>query len=213
MMSFVLMAVAALVIDVGFAVVARRQMQTATDTAAIEGLKWRDAGRPGVADQQRRTNAGLLLQMVFLDTDSPYAGPRNFGAGPVLTFSDENAVDLGDGFMASETLHVPTTPPTPQINGGIQSLPSDPRWPFRINGFDQGDSATTSRATWSAGRIPPLPRTPRISPSGTRKIRTTTAHPQAFCWKSQPRVPARHQSALDDDAGRQCVPGADEAVE
>ena len=39
MMSFVLMAVAALVIDVGFAVVVRRQMQTGPTER-----RWRDCG-------------------------------------------------------------------------------------------------------------------------------------------------------------------------
>lgn len=161
MMSFVLMAVAALAVDVGFAVVARRQMQTATDSAAIEGLKWRDA--PGVADDLRRDNARSLLQMVFLDTDSPYAGPRNFGAGPILTFSNENARDLGDGFMAFETLQVPTAPPTPQINPAGYN-PSDPQWPFQINGFGQGESRNNIAGDMVSGTYTAAPANPAILP-------------------------------------------------
>ena len=43
MMFFGLMGLAALVIDMGFARLAQRQMQTAVDSAALEGLRWRDA--------------------------------------------------------------------------------------------------------------------------------------------------------------------------
>jgi Putative Flp pilus-assembly TadE/G-like len=163
MMSFAFLAVAALVIDLGFAVLARRQMQTATNAAAIEGLKWRDAGNDVVADQQRRANAGSLLQSVFLDTDSPFAGPRNFGAGPVLDFTDEKAVDLGNGFKASETLVVPTDPPTPQINPAGYS-PSDPRWPFRLNGFEQGDSGNNPAGDMVSGTYTAAPANPANLP-------------------------------------------------
>ena len=38
MLAFVLMSVAALVIDVGFSFVTRRQMQTAVGSAALEGF-------------------------------------------------------------------------------------------------------------------------------------------------------------------------------
>src|SRR5918995_462469 len=42
LMLFGLLALAALVIDVGFARLTQRQMQTATDTAALEALRFRD---------------------------------------------------------------------------------------------------------------------------------------------------------------------------
>ena len=47
MMFFGLMGLAALVIDIGFARLAQRQMQTAVDSAALEGLRWRDVTQPG----------------------------------------------------------------------------------------------------------------------------------------------------------------------
>ena len=47
---FGLMGLAALVIDMGFARLAQRQMQTAADSAALEGLRWRDFS----TDQYRR---------------------------------------------------------------------------------------------------------------------------------------------------------------
>ena len=42
LLFFVFMGLAALVIDLGFARLAQRQMQTAADSAALEGLRWRD---------------------------------------------------------------------------------------------------------------------------------------------------------------------------
>jgi len=103
MIAFALFAVAALVIDVGFAILTRRQMRTATDAAVLEGLRGHDSS----TDEQRRMQASFLLQQHFNDIDTPYAGPRSFGAGPVLDFSDENAIPMGDDFMASQTVQVP----------------------------------------------------------------------------------------------------------
>jgi hypothetical protein len=42
MLMFALMGLAALVIDIGFAKLTQRQMQTAVDSAAVEGLRWKD---------------------------------------------------------------------------------------------------------------------------------------------------------------------------
>jgi Putative Flp pilus-assembly TadE/G-like len=42
MLAFALMAIAALVVDLGFAMVTRRQMQTVADGAALEGVRFRD---------------------------------------------------------------------------------------------------------------------------------------------------------------------------
>ena len=42
MLMFALMGLAALVIDIGFARLTQRQMQTAVDSAALEGLRWKD---------------------------------------------------------------------------------------------------------------------------------------------------------------------------
>jgi hypothetical protein len=142
MMAFVLMAVAALVLDVGFAIVTRRQMQTATDSAALEGLRWRDAvPDPASADDTRRRNARDLLQRVFLDQDPPQPDDhRNFGAGPVVGFSDENAVDLGDGFKASETLSVPVEGADQGFNPAGYN-PFDPDRPFQLNGYGTGESS------------------------------------------------------------------------
>jgi hypothetical protein len=42
MLMFALMGLAALVVDIGFARLTQRQMQTAVDSAALEGLRWKD---------------------------------------------------------------------------------------------------------------------------------------------------------------------------
>ena len=47
MLLFGIFAMAALVIDIGFARHAQRQMQTAVDSAALEGLRFRDQVPPG----------------------------------------------------------------------------------------------------------------------------------------------------------------------
>jgi hypothetical protein len=87
LLVFVLFAVAALVIDLGLALTTRRQMQTAVDSAALEGLRGRDdpALAKGQRDLARRQAAGAVAAAVFDDDLDPDDGdPRAFGAGPVL---------------------------------------------------------------------------------------------------------------------------------
>src|SRR5207248_581326 len=116
MLSFGLMALAAMVIDLGLAIVARRQMQTAADGAALEALRGRDAR----SDEQRREDAQHLVEQVFDDDLDPTDGDQyNLGAGPVLDFS--GGIELGDpSFRASETFALSSTP---------VYKPSDSRWP------------------------------------------------------------------------------------
>ena len=85
MLAFVFFAFAALVIDLGFVRLAQRQMQTATDTAALEGLRWRDDGQGlGINPHQQ---ASAMAANVFDDDLNPADGdPLNFGAGPVVGF-------------------------------------------------------------------------------------------------------------------------------
>ena len=88
MIFFGLMGLAALLIDLGFARLAQRQMQTAADSAALEGLRWRDyvdpAGQP--SDQYRRQQASNVVAGLFTDyVDS--GGTVQYGAGPVVSFS------------------------------------------------------------------------------------------------------------------------------
>ena len=162
MLTFVLMAVAALVIDVGFAFVTRRQMQTAVGSAALEGLRFRDGVPPQWMDptNPRQLDSSIItaLQGEGLDPSNsdnvrrwaaqqnvvntfddnlnpadgdpsnavPYqGGPANFGAGPVVDFTDSPGVPpSGQAIAASQTI----SPGTPTVY-----KPSDSNRPFQIN--------------------------------------------------------------------------------
>lgn len=84
MLLFGLFAMAALVIDLGFARVAQRQMQTASDAAALEGLRGE-----GVRDYGTRQDAAEQLVTWTFDDDlnATNGSVGNVGAGPNVTFS------------------------------------------------------------------------------------------------------------------------------
>lgn len=107
-----LLGLLALGIDLGFAKLARRQLQTAADTASVEGLRWRDRLPPGPdlealgedptdptlltrQDEIRRRMARALVRNQFADD----SGGTGAGAGPVAEFTD--GIEIGGGFRAS----------------------------------------------------------------------------------------------------------------
>jgi hypothetical protein len=107
-----LMALAGLVIDVGLARVAQRQMQTAVDAAALEGLRYRDeaptwdSSQP--PDEFRRQQASQIVEWVFDDDfDTTNGDPLQFGAGPVLELSGGYG---SEELAGSQLLEVPDTP-------------------------------------------------------------------------------------------------------
>lgn len=103
MMLFGIMAIAALTIDIGFARLAQRQMQTAADAAALEGLRYRDVE----TEVSRRERAALVVSHVFDDDLDGSIDERNFGAGPVVQFSG----GAGDAsLVASQFMEVPESP-------------------------------------------------------------------------------------------------------
>ena len=75
MFFFILMllGIAALAIDMGYVRLTQSLMQNAADTAALEGLRQREAGEP-----TRRASAKDMLDRAFVDP----AGQRQMGAGP-----------------------------------------------------------------------------------------------------------------------------------
>lgn len=90
MLLFGIMAMAALVIDLGFARLTQRQMQTAVDGASLEGLR----GSGTLDFVTRQTNAEQFVGWTFdddLDSDNGDDGIAGdggqFGAGPLVTFS------------------------------------------------------------------------------------------------------------------------------
>ena len=112
LLLFGIMAMAALVIDIGFARLTQRQMQTAVDAASLEGLRYRDGLWPEATstnlDLERRNAASLTAARMFddnlfADNDDPW----NFGAGPIVNFSG----GAGDPALnASKYMTIPATP-------------------------------------------------------------------------------------------------------
>lgn len=118
LLLFGIMAMAALVIDIGLARLTQRQMQTAVDGASLEGLRYRDSLWPEATgtdkDVERRNAASLTAARMFddnllADDDDPW----NFGAGPIVEFSGgAGAPD----FVASQFMTIPD-PPVYKPNG------------------------------------------------------------------------------------------------
>jgi hypothetical protein len=90
LLLFGIMALAALVVDLGIATLARVAMQGAADAAALEGLRWRDA----LSDEERRERASGFVALAFDNDLDPSADSRGTGAGPVLRV--EGGVGDGD---------------------------------------------------------------------------------------------------------------------
>jgi len=125
LLVFGILALAAVVIDVGFARLAQRQMKTATDTAALEGLRGRNRDMLDATvtdpDGARRLSASEFAALMFDDDLQPAAGdPRNFGAGPRVELTG----GVGDpSINASQLLTVPASPVyKPQQSGGTAGL-------------------------------------------------------------------------------------------
>lgn len=67
LLAFGLMGLAAVVLDVGLARLSQRQLQSAADAAALEGVRWRDER----TDEQRRQAALELARLSFEGTGTP----------------------------------------------------------------------------------------------------------------------------------------------
>jgi putative Flp pilus-assembly TadE/G-like protein len=126
MIAFALSGLLALAVDIGYARLTQSQMQNAADSAALEGLRKRDAvrnpanGNPVAfaSDCTRRAAANRVAHWTFDDDFDPASGDADyqFGAGPV--------VDLTEGetsFHALQTISVPDPhvyKPDLQLNQG-----------------------------------------------------------------------------------------------
>jgi hypothetical protein len=108
MLAFVFFAFAALVIDLGFVRLTQREMQTAVDSAALEGLRWRDDGQSLGIDPHQQASA--MVANVFDDDLNPSDGdPLNFGAGPVVGFQPNPNAGMAS-LAAGQTIVVPNPP-------------------------------------------------------------------------------------------------------
>jgi len=103
MMFFALLGVAALVIDLGFARLTQQQMQSAADSAAIEGVRNRD---PDSGEPDRQFAADLVSIAFDNDLDPANGDPRDFGAGPVFQLSG----GIGGDLYASQQLSLAGNP-------------------------------------------------------------------------------------------------------
>lgn len=85
LLMFALLGIVAAVVDLGYARIAQVQMQTGVDSAALEGLRGRDAviGDAAASDLARRQDARLFATKSYEDP----AGERLVGAGPAFTLS------------------------------------------------------------------------------------------------------------------------------
>ncbi len=125
MLLFGIMAMAALVIDIGFARLTQRQMQTAADSAALEGLR----GDDSLPYADRRDAARDFVHWHFdddLDSTGTYpadddgafdTGSGQFGAGPLVAFSG----GAGDpSLVAGQLMEVDPSNPVykPQVLDG-----------------------------------------------------------------------------------------------
>ena len=111
MMFFGLMGLAALVIDMGFARLAQRQMQTAVDSAALEGLRWQAASANGPARRTARgSRQAKWLPTCSADYVDSSGGTVQYGAGPVVNFSG----GIGPAELAAAQTMSPGSPPVYQ---------------------------------------------------------------------------------------------------
>lgn len=141
---FALLGLAALVIDLGLARVSQRQMQAAADTAALEGLRFRDELPPEVdpmtapdRDVARREAARRAVFLMFEDT-----GGRAYGAAPDIPLVAgvnplQATIDRGN-FPAPRRFYKPDL----QLNEGDEGHGDMVAGTFHANGtnpnFDPG---------------------------------------------------------------------------
>lgn len=100
---FALLPLMTLIVHLGMVTLTRRQMQTAVNTAALEGLRSRDT----LSEDDSRMQVHDLVKAAFDDDLNPDNGDNlRLGAGPVIAFDDEPSdISLpGTNFKASRRI-------------------------------------------------------------------------------------------------------------
>ena len=159
MLSFALMAVAALTVDMGFVLLSRRQMQMGVDPAALDGLRFRDAyppqwidpnnpgqlyasiqsaiqaenASPSTQDNVRRWAAQQIVVDTFDDDLNTADGDTsNYGAGPVIDFQNSPGIPAaGQEIAASQTMTIGS--PSVYKPSDAQSPQDQAKWHFWLN--------------------------------------------------------------------------------
>jgi hypothetical protein len=166
MIFFGLMGLAALVIDMGFARLAQRQMQTAVDSAALEGL------RNDPTTVYGRQQASQIVTQMFADYADSTGATVHYGAGPVVNFSG----GIGPPELAASELMQPGIPPgtSPVYQpGGLQfntgnAQEGDMRaGQYGLNNGSGVDNAYPTQATADEGGNPTDP--PNYNPNYNRR--------------------------------------------
>lgn len=126
MMLFGIMAMAALVIDIGFVRLTQRQMKLATDSGALVGLGLSDVeaadrntfvGRTSATDSGRRQAVANVVAATFDDDFDNLSDAQNFGVGPDVSMT--GGIPLNDGFHGSQDLDLldpPVYKPQVELN-------------------------------------------------------------------------------------------------
>lgn len=158
LLLFCLMALAALVIDLGMARVAQRQMQTAVDSAALEGLRGRDRTFDAALmidpNVERRLQARLMVQATFDDDLDPNtADVRYFGAGPIYNLG----ASIGSDPALAAGQHLAIDParvykPVPELNET-----DEPHGDLVAGTYDANDLAHHEDAVYARSDFQPQP--------------------------------------------------------
>ena len=100
---FALLPLIALIVHTGFVTLTRRQMQTAVNTAAKEGLRIELSSAAPAGSS--RSDVSTLVSLVFDDDLNTAADSQDMtlGAGPVVTFTDGTPI-TGSNFRASRQI-------------------------------------------------------------------------------------------------------------
>ena len=141
LLVFVFLAIATVVIDIGRAYVTQNQMQVAVDTAALEGVRLRDADAyQTLSNTARRPRVSNLVRKVFDDDLAPTLPTAGLLGGPTIPGDDADAMNFGAGPIFS--IQGGTGPLNAQ---GVIQVPVVPFWDDPIL-QDNGGNATGSQA-------------------------------------------------------------------
>jgi Putative Flp pilus-assembly TadE/G-like len=98
LIAFAIFGVLSLVVDIGYVRLTQVEMQTAADTAALEGLRLRNSNLSDgfAADCQRRIAARDIVRRTFADEVDSATGETRVrsGAGPIIGFHEDGVGDL-----------------------------------------------------------------------------------------------------------------------
>jgi Putative Flp pilus-assembly TadE/G-like len=169
---FMLVSIAALYVDLGVARLTQTQMQNAADTAALEGLRQRDATSPTLGcpaganqDQNRRCAANRMAAMLE--------------AGPQVTFKDDAALDSLDNadLQPSRYIDFETTKANPAYIPNLESNTENLCHGDMVSGTYQvgvpsEDSSYLRSDFVRAGSAPPTDCTTPTAPADSQAARS-----------------------------------------